>query len=318
MLAFEEGPHSKDFEFYSPIRYNPSIINETGLASVETQEFNDISILLKAQTGSSSLRELYEARKAKKDSFSLSFISRQCGASKGYLSDVFRGKRQLHPQYWEPIVDVFKLQGRSKSILQKLLELDRNRDDSKTELLLEELARLRKAAATYIKTFPEQSKGMFFALEVYCSFGMFGNSPTLKELRDHFGSGRGIDLDHALRYLISTGAIAYDGIHYRILENHISFVSSESGDYSYNSYLSQSLDFAKQNLEEWSEKRDRSIYEATFISVEKDKLPDFIETIRNQNHQFQADLESKDADTIVLYNMQVFPVSQKRMAKQTD
>lgn len=273
----------------------------------------DLQILLTASSASAALRELYELRKARRKSFSLAYICRQTGASKGYISDVFNGRRKLNQRYWDSFLDVFKLQTGARHILKTMLSLDRCRDEDQASILRQELERLRKAARAHIQSFPNQAKGMFFALEVFCAFGLFNNTPTPADLRHHYGAAYGIELEEALRFLMVRELIAFDGTRYRLLQDHIGFLTGEESDpLSYQSYLKQALDTAKTHVGRWCEKRDEAIFESTFLSADRATYQNMIESMRQQIHQMQADLESNQADSLLLFNVQLFPIRQKK------
>ncbi len=273
---------------------------------------SDLRILCDATSAGSALRELYERRKAVRDSFSLAYMCRKTGASKGYISDVLRGRRKLNPSYWAAFVDLFQLQGASRGLFEILLKLERCKDVDERQQLEGEWQRLRKLARAHIKSFPHRARGMFFALELFCAFGLFDNQPTLAQLKAYYGRARAVEVDEALRFLVGMDLIAFDGERYRLLQDHIGFLNHDEDDpLSYQNYLRQGLDRAKTNVSRWCMQRDEAIFESTFLSVKNTEFQAAIAKIRQTMHEMQADLESSKADQLLLFNVQIFPVGNR-------
>ncbi len=264
-------------------------------------------ILIEAHSATEALKTLFEARKSRFARFSLGVISKKTGASKGYLSDVLSGRRNLNARYWDSMAEVFGLEDSAKHLF--VLLLKRDTEDQPTELqnLDAEINAYRKALGMSVQIMPKV-QGLFFALEVFVAFGLFKNQPMREDLRNYYGVSRSIELDYALHHLKSMHLIEERDGRFYLLKDHLNFLGSEDG-LSFKDYLKESLLNALRQLDAWHERTDEAFIESTLLSVQRATLRGKLPEIRDAIHKMQADLESASADTMIHFNIQVFPTS---------
>lgn len=264
-------------------------------------------ILLTADAGSEILRRFYELRKAENAKYSLAFLCRAAGIkSKGYLADVMNGRRKLNAEYWEDLAHAFGLDGLRSELFRMLLRLDAEEDQAQKKILHAEIASLRKSIAASDETLPERLRGMFFAFEVFCAFGLYKNAPTRDDLRDYFGRSMGVELDAALHLLTSSGLAELQGDRYKLLRDTVKFTDSEDG-ISHLNFLRLSIEDAMRKVDKWQPKKEVSYFESNMISVRAKDYAKELPRIKEAIRRMQTNLESSDADLILRFNVQVYP-----------
>ncbi len=263
-------------------------------------------ILLSADSSAEIVRRLYDLRKAENAKYSLAFLCRAAGIkSKGYLADVMNGRRKLNPDYWEGLAHGLGLDGLRSELFHLLLEHDVAEEESRADLATQ-IAAHRKAVAASDETMPERLRGMFFAFEVFCAFGLYKNQPTREELGSYFGRAMGVELDSALHLLISAGLAELNDGRYKLLRDTIKFVDSEDG-ISLQNFVRLSIESAMLEVDRWIPKSSESYYESNLISVRTADYLKELPRIKDTLRKIQTGLESSDADMILRFNIQVYP-----------
>lgn len=265
-------------------------------------------VVLDASSGVEAIQKLIHLAKSFDAKVSLSYLCRRLGlSSKGFLSDVMNGKRSLGEKHWSDFADLFKLDAGIRDILFLLLRLDNEKDAEQKRLLAEEISFKRKAANYSEKILSNKLRGMFFAFDVFCAFGLFKNEPTKDELRRYFGTARGVELEVAINILLTIDLIEkIDNGRYRIKNYNIRFSDSEDG-LSHLDFLKESIEDARRSVEKWKEKRDESIFSSYIISVKQEHYRKVVDKLRRDLLEIQSGLESADADLLVRFNIQVYP-----------
>lgn len=271
-------------------------------------------ILLAAATSSAALKGLYEAKKAREPQFSFGVISRKTGASKGYISDVLAGRRSLNPRYWQSFMDVFDLTSHGRQLFHLLAAKDAAKTPEEATAHGLTLDTYKKALEPEFLAVPK-IKGLIFTLEVLCSFGLFGNQPTLAQLRQYFGQPLGLELGEALHQLQHMGLVAKDGERYSLLKDHINFIDSEYG-MAISEYLKEGINTAYQKADTWYKDDRNAYFETTFISVKRSHYQAYLTQMRDAIHKMQADLESDQGDTMIQFNVQIFPTGGTKTTEQ--
>jgi uncharacterized protein (TIGR02147 family) len=264
--------------------------------------------VLNASSGVEAIQKLIQLAKSFDAKVSLSYLCRRLGlSSKGFLSDVMNGKRSLGEKHWSDFADLFKLDTSIREILFLLLRLDNEKDADQKRLLTEEISFKRKAANYSEKILSNKLRGMFFAFDVFCAFGLFKNEPTKDELRRYFGTARGVELEVALNILLTLDLIEkIENGRYRIRNYNIRFSDSEDG-LSHLDFLKESIEDARRSVEKWKEKRDESIFSSYIISVKQEHYRKVVDKLRRDLLEIQSGLESAEADLLVRFNIQVYP-----------
>lgn len=257
---------------------------------------------------SEAIKALYLSHKAARPKFSLEYICRKAGiSSKGYLSDVIKGRRTIHPKYIKGILRAFSLSELEAEYLKLLIQRDHENDTKTLQKMDARLKELEREAKTRKLSLPQSFVHPFFTLEVFCAFGLFNGEPTLNDLVEYFGSASKAKVKLSLDNLEHMGSIRLaDNNQYVLLERQFLFDNSEDG-YGHYAHLEESIDQAKANVRHFFPKNDVSFFESTTASV---SMEDFIKAIPKIKRSFRksiTELETENGDELVRFNIQIYP-----------
>ena len=267
-------------------------------------------ILLKAQDPAALFRALHELRKQQHKYFSIGYISRECGIpSRGYVSEFLNGKRRLNERYWAPVIRCFGLKGRFAEIAQLMFALEDEKDPSTRTSREQRLISLRRSIQNDVGSMPRKLQGLFFAFEVFCAFGLFRNQPSKEELKRYFGREFALEVEYALSALLTIDLISLDSETQRntLKQSFVRFHDSEDDGLSHYNFLRYAVKDAEAKLKQWHKHED-ALFESTVISVRRDSYREFLQKYFEELVVTVRELESPDADTIVRFNVQIYPV----------
>lgn len=265
-------------------------------------------ILAEAPTSTVAIRALYEHFKAQNPKFSLAVICRRSGiASRGNLSDVLTGKRYLHLRYLPGIVRAFGLAGEAAECLQLLIARDQEKDLAERQRMDRRIATLRKTLLIQRRAIPKNLAAIFFGIEVFCAFGLFKNVATREQLARYFSSDPRIRLEEALAILVEMNMIAQEGDVFRVTASHVVFDEDTIG-VSHIDFLKLALTNASDHVESWFQQKTLAYFESSVLSVKKNVFKVALKNLKSEMLIKQAELESGDADMLVRFNVQVYPI----------
>jgi uncharacterized protein (TIGR02147 family) len=269
-----------------------------------------VAVLLSSKTSSEALKRLYQEQKLTDSPLTLQVLCDKAGMpSTGYLSDVLSGRRTLHPKYRRGIAKAFALTGPAARALSAQVLLDHEKDQECRRKLTARLARLHKALRIDRQNPPSKIRDFFFAGEVFCAFGLYRNKPSVKDLLGYFGSERERDVHAALATLERLGAARLEEDEtYTTLHPGVIFGEETNGAAHIN-FLKLALNDAVANVERWFPAKDRSHFGSSIISVRAADYEAKLRRIKTDLLVAQADLESGDADLLIHFNVQIYPVS---------
>ncbi len=262
------------------------------------------------ESPSKIFRALYEKKKLAQPHFSIAMLCKNCGIpSRGYLSEFLNGKRRLNKRYWKPFIKCFGLTGRLASAATVSFELEEAEQEADKRVLREKLDQLRKSFKKVEESFPSRLQGMVFAAEVYCAFGLYKNNPSKQQLKDYFGKSRAIDVEYALSVLIGIDVIGLDQEtqRYVMRENTIRFTDSDDSGLTMNSFHRYAVEDAQRAFHKWFTSKD-AYFETMMISIQKSRLPEFMEKIKDHSILSAQDIESTEADMLIRFNVQIYPL----------
>jgi hypothetical protein len=264
--------------------------------------------LAQFDSATEALRYLYDVRK-KDQAISLSQICKDAGIpSRGYLSSVLRGHRQLHTKYRRAICKAFSLTGNSAGVVRTLVDLGSLRNSSlkKKPLLMRRLERYRKVSRISHQSMPMTLDIPLFA-EVFCAFGLYQDRPTEEDLVSYFGKRNEREVLNAVDALLQQGLIRPDGLHYRIENNLVFYKDSENG-LTHLNYLIASLKTTTKEIPTWFEQTDIAHFQSSILSVKKQDLIELLPMIKAYLDLKRSQLESSEADMLIRFSCQIHPV----------
>ena len=246
--------------------------------------------------------------KAKNPKLTLGFVARRAGIpSTGYLSDVLTGRRKLHAKYRAPLLKALDLSGTAAELITRLSALDDGSEGEERAQLDADLEALRKVLRLQTRALPERLAGTFFAFEVFAAFGLTGQRASRADLRRFFGTARGIELEGALAQLMQAGLVEREDEEFRIVSDQINFIAGADG-ISHIDYLTMALRDAEKRVAAWCGKKDESFFSSSILSVKASQYREALPRIKETVQKLESDLESGEADRLVRFNVQIFPL----------
>lgn len=267
-------------------------------------------ILLEAGTASAAIKAFYEYYKLLNPKLSLAWFCGRAGIkSKGYLADVISGRRVLNQKYAEPLAAAFGLKGHAARAFKIMVEIESGELDTEGLVKAEErLVTLRRSLdVDRGDPLPTELARMAMAFEVYCSFGLYGNAPEKADLVRYFGERHAAELDAALALLARHELIEEHEGRFRATKNAVVFGAS-GACFDHIDYLRSSLRDAERALKAWFPKRDEAYIESVILSVRKEDYLRMLPLLRERILETRSRLDTEDADMLVRFNVQVYPV----------
>lgn len=266
-------------------------------------------IILKAETSADVFKAIYQLRKAEDKKYSLSYFCKKAKIpSTGYLSDVIQGRKTLHLKYTRSISSAFGLKGNEAKYVGILIAIDNESNSDALEKLHTKKALLKKDLNVSIKPMSSQMAGLLSAVEVFCAFGLFNNRPTVRDLQKYFGPSAKADVKYALDALRELGIVELspEG-QYTLLTEQIQFREDMKG-FSHIDFLKQAIRHATQNVEQWFPHSAQTHFESSIISVRAADYHQLLPDLKSRLSLIQSGLESGQADTLIRFNIQVYPI----------
>lgn len=270
--------------------------------------------LLNAKTSSEALGELYQVKKAKAKNLSLArFCSHTGISSKGYLSDVLKGKRTLNMKYLEGVTKALNLTGASAEYLKALLERDLCNDPNTKKVwdrLIESLAKSFEVVET---SAPIPKDTDLIEFEVFCAFGLFAGAPKRRDLVNYFGKTKAFEVDRALFRLEQRGwieIISAKGAvekQWRLVVSQIAFVDDKE-NMSHEDFLRQAIIAAADNVQKWYGDRETAHFESFIISVHDATFRKELSSFKDSLIAWQSKFEATDGNRLIRFNTQVYPI----------
>lgn len=267
-------------------------------------------LLANAKTLGEFLRKLYEESKRRNRKFSVQFISHKAGLpSKGYLGDVFSGRRRLNSKYAPGIANVFGLKGAEKKLFSLLVEMENERSMVRLTMLKKRLESIRAQVKGNFTDIPEAGVSQLLVSRVYCALGIFSGAPSSEEVIKLFPDCAPEEIRAVIGSLVVKGLVkeSKDGLRYASREV-VFDANEERKQEAHQKYLEESMDFARKMAPRWLPAEEESYFESSVVSVNAEKYKKALPRIREFFDLLQSELEeAKNADSLAYFNIQVFP-----------
>jgi hypothetical protein len=265
-------------------------------------------ILIEAKTAPDVLQGLYALRKTQHAKYSLAYFCRQTGIqSKGFLSDVIKGRKAASEAYWPKLAQAFGLEGPAAEALMLLLELQAGPEPGRASAIARELASLKKLLRIEGKSMTRALRDSLLPLDVFAAFGLYRDMPTRKELQEYFGRKHAVELEMALQHLLGLGAIAIVGDHFEIVHTQVRLFGT-AGEVLPADIARMGAEEAARRCRVWFEQKDDAFITSIVASVNRDRYQDVLPRIKKAVYQAVSDLESSEADMLVRFNVMIYPV----------
>lgn len=270
------------------------------------------SILLN-HTGIPALEKLVVMKKLESPYFSKNYLTKKLGiSSRGYLTDVFKGRKKLSARYAKPLVDLLGLDGSEGTYLEKKLLL--STDFAKTDLIRDQLEYDLMVLGRKFRTVAvpvEDSTDAYVLSLVYLSFFLYKDTQaSRRDLYQSLEIVPAVAIDAALRELLMKGLLIEND--HRISVNPDKEITFLNFQYSPD----REIHFLKKTIEESSRKvdllrarRDEVVFQSTVVTVRKKRYLEFVKKIKQDFRTMIADLDEADPDSLIRFNIQLYPIS---------
>lgn len=278
-------------------------------------DFNAIAtqILMQAETMAEAVYRLFHAKKALGRRISLGSLCKAIHIpSTGYLSDVMQGKKHLARKYVHPLAQYFALSDAATAVLFALHDIKVDPDGKRGSDSRLHLARKRLSVVTMAPK--GEAHLLFFAFDVFASFGLFDGQPSYVDLHELFSSEHLTEkLDDALAFLLQHNFIRQvsDAGRYELVSEQV-VMSPKTDVTTAMEFIRLSLFDAAEQLEPRFSRRDSAFFTSQSLSVRRDQLLDFIQRWRQLVDELLSAGETKDGDMLLRVNVQVYPAAFER------
>lgn len=267
---------------------------------------NFFQILKSANNSSEALNKLYLFNKEKNKKFSLGYLCQQSSIpSKGYLGDVFKGRRILNRKYNSNILEMFNLGDKEKRILELLLMIDQEKNTTTKESLRNKLLNVIKSYNVKSVDLDSNTKSHLIAI-IFSTFSLLKHKKleNFCEFLPHFSHE---EIKEALKTLIDMKMCTLIDEEYSLLETDVICNNTTEPDINASlNFLNSAINFAKEKLPKNFSDSEHSYFQSTVLSIKKDELPKFIKKLKIQTDENIADMEKSIGDELLHINIQVF------------
>lgn len=268
------------------------------------------TILLEATNSSEALRDIYQFRKSRNKSLSLARLCQITGIkSKGYLSEVFAGKKVIAGERLKALLTSLDIEGVHYDYIRTLAARDQLLNQEDLPAIEKRLKALRISLKVLADNEKEELPIDLFELEIYCAFGLFGGTASRTQLIKYFGRDRGFALDRCLTNLVRRNWITKEDDTtqaWGINRKHV--LLSENNNQHHLSFLQQSIIDAANSIEKWYADKRVAHFESFILSVRSEDYEKAMRAFREKLLVLCNDLESIDADRLVKINLQAYPL----------
>lgn len=251
---------------------------------------------------------LYRHLKSENKKFSLAYICRKAGMpSKGYLSDVINGRRQLHEKFAKGLADAFELEGAERKIFLLTIEKEREPSQRKREVLQKRILAVRDQKKSGVESVPSFLSSPVLFTRLFCALGLFTKPPTREKLSEIFQGEDQTELSAAIEQLVQSGAVTEKEGLLHPASASIMFGDAQGAEGNVR-YVQSFLEYSGSQVGKWFPRKKESYIESSVVSV---KLSQYRALLPKMKEYFDAaitELETaQGADDLVYFNIQVYP-----------
>ncbi|MCX6125158.1 MAG: hypothetical protein NTV34_10500, partial [Proteobacteria bacterium] len=219
------------------------------------------------------------------------------------------GRRYINSKHRHSFARLFKLEEIEEAYFKLLILIDSATTAKERTELTERSHVVRKALSAETRVVSlEDETDLYSTLEIFAAFGLFENKLTLMQLVKLYEKRNDVSVPKALNRLEEMNMIYTTGEgQFGIRHDQVFFNSSSKG--SHISYLQTAIMEAHSKVPELFLEKDDAYFDAKVISVQRDEYKRILREIRLAINETQSKMESGNADTLVRFSVQVFPIS---------
>lgn len=263
-----------------------------------------------------ALRTLIALRRSVDSKFSYSYISRRIGIkSRSYLSEVFQGKKKLNDKHVMPIVELLSLPLPEAELLRGKLLLDF------ADLSAFEAERLRltvkdsekKLSSSTVELAGVKDINLVMILAV-CLHLFQDGTASRRQILDLFSRDKHLEVERGLVDLIHNKILVKEGDLYRYSPEyeHSMHLYTSTTIKNQVDYLKASLNEALAEVEGFKPDSKDTIFYSGIITADQKQYLDALVHVKQNLRSIQSRIESNPADSLIRFNVQIYPVATKR------
>lgn len=254
------------------------------------------------------VKSLFQERQKENTKLSLATLCKKAHIpSKGLLADILSGRRKVPLRHAKNLGLALGLDHLESEYLAVLVQLEQEKQASEKQKLKLQLQTIEKSLKiAFVKESGPITK-FPFAFEVFCAFGLFEGKPTRSNLANFFGKTRFQEIDQALHNLERGNFIKRDGERFVMAgDQHVLFENSTAEDHL--QFVKSSINDAAVRAEDHFSNKQSAFFESVVLSVRSNAYKKHLSELRQESLKWQSALETQDADMLVRYNIQIYPV----------
>lgn len=276
----------------------------------------DPASIVLSSSGLVALRTLLALRRSVDSKYSYSYVSKCIEIkSRSYLSAVFKEQKKLNPKHIVPLVDLLSLPLLESEILKGKLQLEFG-DHSPGEIerihsALQDAE--KKLTSTTTVKLPEVRE-LHFVLMLAASLHLFKEGrATRRQLLDLFSRDKHHEVERGLGELLRNGLFVKEGEFYSYSSEYANMLYLFTAPTKKDEigYLKASLTEAMRHVEDFDKHEEEALFYSGIISADKERYLESMRFVKESLRSVQSRMESNPANTLVRFNIQIYPVAHK-------
>ncbi|HYX34587.1 MAG TPA: hypothetical protein VE954_15920 [Oligoflexus sp.] len=273
----------------------------------------DPASVILSSTSLVALRSLIALRRSVDSKFSYSYISKRIGIkSRSYLSEVFNEKKKLNPKHVVPIVELLALPLTEAELLKGKLMLD------VADLNEAEAARIRSEVRDSEKKLTSGTlelsgvRDINLVMLIGACLHLFKDGKAIKnQIFDLFKRDRHLEVEQGLYDLIKNGLLVKEGDQYSYSPDytnilHVYLATNKKNEID---YLKSSIREALDHVSDFQNNPQETVFYSGIITAEKARYLQDLDYVKQNLRSAQSRIESNSGDTIIRFNVQIYPVA---------
>jgi uncharacterized protein (TIGR02147 family) len=258
------------------------------------------------------LERLIVMKKMENSAFTKNYVTRRVGlSSRGYLTDVFKGRKKLSARFVKPLVATLDLEPFEAAYLEKklLLETEYAKSQETREELQAELHVLEKNFRSMTLTVEDHFDVYALSL-VYLSLFLFPDKKaSQRDLLKVLAILPAATIERSIMFLLQKELIIESDHRFTVNpDKDFSFLSAQYSASQEIAYLKKSFTEGIERLPLLQQQRDDVIFHSSVLTVKRSEYREFVRKIKQDFRTYHAELDHQHPDTLVRFNVQLYPI----------
>lgn len=260
-----------------------------------------------------ALRSLIALRRSVDSKFSYSYISRRIGIkSRSYLSEVFNEKKKLNAKHVAPMVDLLALPLPEAELLKGKLMLDvGDLNEAEAARLRSEVRDAEKKLTSGTLQLSDVRDINLVMLLAVCLHLFKDGKAKRRQIFDLFKRDKHLEVEKGLHDLIRNGLLVKEGDLYSYSPDyanilHVYMATNKKNELD---YLKGSIREALEHVSDFQNNAQETVFYSGLITAEKARYVKELQYVKQSLRSAQSRIESSAGDTVIRFNVQIYPVA---------